>query len=49
MPHVKPQLSIYERWLLVQRVTAGRPMAHIAADSTTPSAGYASLLLHPGV
>jgi transposase InsO family protein len=29
---VKPQLSVYGRWLLVQRVMSGRPVAHVAAE-----------------
>jgi transposase InsO family protein len=29
---VKPQLSVYGRWLLVQRIMSGRPVAHVAAE-----------------
>jgi transposase-like protein len=29
---VKPQLSVFGRWLLVQRVMSGRPVAHVAAE-----------------
>jgi transposase-like protein len=29
---VRPQLSVYGRWLLVQRVMSGRPVAHVAAE-----------------
>ena len=30
---VMPQLSVYGRWLLVQRVQEGRPVAHVAVKS----------------
>lgn len=32
MSHARPRLSVYGRLLLVQRVAAGRPVAHVAAE-----------------
>ena len=32
MSHARPRLSVYGRLLLVQRVAAGRPAAHVAAE-----------------
>ena len=38
---VKPQLSVYGRWLLVQRVRSGRPVAHVAAElGVSRATGY---------
>ena len=38
---VKPQLSVYGRWLLVQRVMSGRPVAHVAAElGVSRATGY---------
>lgn len=38
---VKPQLSVYGRWLLVQRVLSGRPVAHVAAElGVSRATGY---------
>ena len=41
MSQVKPQLSVYGRWLLVQRVMSGRPVAHVAAElGVSRATGY---------
>ena len=41
MSLVKPQLSVYGRWLLVQRVLSGRPVAHVAAElGVSRATGY---------
>ena len=41
MSQVKPQLSVYGRWLLVQRVLSGRPVAHVAAElGVSRATGY---------
>ena len=38
---VRPQLSVYGRWLLVQRVMSGRPVAHVAAElGVSRATGY---------
>jgi hypothetical protein len=38
---VRPQLSVYGRWLLVQRVRSGRPVAHVAAElGVSRATGY---------
>ena len=41
MLKVMPQLSVYGRWLLVQRVLSGRPVAHVAAElGVSRATGY---------
>ncbi len=41
MSQVRPQLSVYGRWLLVQRVMSGRPVAHVAAElGVSRATGY---------
>lgn len=41
MSEVMPQLSVYGRWLLVQRVLSGRPVAHVAAElGVSRATGY---------
>ncbi len=41
MLEVRPQLSVYGRWLLVQRVMSGRPVAHVAAElGVSRATGY---------
>ena len=41
MSQVRPQLSVYGRWLLVQRVQEGRPVAHVAAElGVSRATGY---------
>ena len=41
MSQVRPQLSVYGRWLLVQRVLEGRPVAHVAAElGVSRATGY---------
>ena len=41
MSQVRPQLSVYGRWLLVQRVLSGRPVAHVAAElGVSRATGY---------
>ncbi len=41
MSQVKPQLSVYGRWLLVQRVLSGRRVAHVAAGlGVSRATGY---------
>ena len=41
MSQVRPQLSVYGRWLLVQRVLQGRPVAHVAAElGVSRATGY---------
>ena len=38
---VRPQLSVYGRWLLVQRVMSGRPVAHVAVElGVSRATGY---------
>jgi transposase InsO family protein len=38
---VRPQLSVYGRWLLVSRVSQGRPVAHVAAElGVSRATGY---------
>lgn len=41
MSKVMPQLSVYGRWLLVQRVASGRPVAYVAAElGVSRATGY---------
>ena len=41
MSKTMPQLSVYGRWLLVQRVASGRPVAHVAAElGVSRATGY---------
>jgi len=41
MSHRNARLTVYGRWLLVQRVAAGRPVAHVAAEmGVSRTTGY---------
>ena len=41
MSQAEPQLSVYGRWLLDQRVTSGRPVVHVAAElGVSRATGY---------